>query len=377
VCKPSVAGTRPHVLFAITLAEVGGAQSYVRELLPALAGEFEVTVAAGGDGPLRTATEAAGQRFVELRHMRRSISPLHDVLGVLELVRLFRRLRPDIVHVNSSKAGVLGRLAGALARVPVRVFTVHGWGFKAFDGVARRVYLWADRLVRPLTTVVICVSRADLELGLRARTCTVERTVVIENAVDPTPFRRATRDGGPLQIVSVGRLKAPKDFVTLVRAVALVEGVHLTVVGDGPDRPILERAVQTAGIGGRVDFAGESHDLPAVFESADVFVLSSRSEGMPVSVLEAMSASLPVVATGVGGVPEIVTDGVTGLVVPPGDPTALAFALGRLSSDAELRRRLGEHGRLRVEREFSLERFWDRHVTLYRSLLATGSPETA
>jgi glycosyltransferase involved in cell wall biosynthesis len=366
------AGGLPRIVLVVTLAEVGGAQSYVRDLLPGLVEELDVTVAAWGPGPLREAAEGGGARFVELRHVRRALSPVHDPLGVLELTRLFQRVKPDIVHLNSSKAGVLGRAAAAAARVPIRVFTVHGWGFKAFDGPARPAYLWADRLVRPLTSAFVCVSRSDLELGVQARTCAVERSIVIPNAVDVDAFRPADMNDGAAHAVSVGRLKAPKDFVTLVRALAYTDAapLRLSIVGDGPDRELVEQEIAAAGVCDRVACVGESHDVPGVLSGADIFVLSSRSEGMPISLLEAMASSLPVVATRVGGVPEVVADGETGLLVPPGDARALGAALARLAGNPELRRRLGAAGRLRAEREFSLARFRERHLALYRRLLA-------
>jgi hypothetical protein len=175
---------RPRVLLVITLAEVGGAQTYVASLLPALVGYFDVAVAAHGSGPLREAAEAAGIRFLPLRSVRRPISPWRDLAGLFELVRLLRRERPDILHASSSKAGVLGRLAGFLARVPVRIFTVHGWAFAAHSGVSSRLYRWVDRLVEPLTTETNCVSEREREAALAAGTCSPERTVVIPNAVD-------------------------------------------------------------------------------------------------------------------------------------------------------------------------------------------------
>src|SRR5215208_2783635 len=214
--------TRPRLAFVITLAEHGGAQTYLSLLLPAVAGRFDVTVAAHGRGPLSDAARDAGVRFVPLRHVRRAIAPLRDLLGLVELIRLFRRERPDIVHANSSKAGVLGRLAAFVAGVPIRIFTVHGWAFAAYGGFAGRVYLWADRVVRPLTTLVICVSHRERELGLRARACVSERSAVVHNAVDVRAFRAAVSRGEPPQIISVGRLAYPKDHVTLVRALASV-----------------------------------------------------------------------------------------------------------------------------------------------------------
>lgn len=369
---------RPRLLLLITLAEVGGAQTYVASLLPAVVGDFEVTVAAHGAGPLRDAAQAAGARFVPLRSLRRPINPWRDLMGVIELVRLLRRERPDILHASSSKAGVLGRVAGFLARVPIRIFTVHGWAFAAHSGSSARLYRWADRLVRPLTTMTICVSRRERAAGVTAGTCDAARTVVIPNAVDvaSVPRSRPDRRGRPL-ILAVGRLKAPKDFVTLVRALrSLPPGsFDAVIVGEGPDRSRLEEEIRGLGLEHRVRLAGERRDVPELLAAADLFVLSSASEGMPVSVLEAMAAGLPVVASRVGGVPEQVADGVTGLLVEARDPDQLAAALARLTRDPGLRARLGAAGRARAEQAFDLEPFRRAHVELYsRELARRGLP---
>jgi glycosyltransferase involved in cell wall biosynthesis len=351
--------SRPRVLLLITLAETGGAQTYVAQLAAALEREYDVVVAAHGDGFLA----GAGFRYVPLRHMRRRLDPLHDALALIELWRLFRRERPLVVHANSSKAGVLGRLAAFGARVPVRFFTVHGWAFKAHTGLASKAYLWADRLMSPLTTTTICVAHGERDAGLQARTCRAERTVVIHNGV-PLDVPRRGAHTGPVTLLSVGRLRAPKDFVTLVRAMAGLEA-RLRIAGDGPDRPALEAEIDRLGLS-NVELLGTRDDVPELLAGADVFVLASDSEGMPMSVLEAMAAGLPVVASAVGGVPELVRDGETGALVPPRDSAALAGALRRIVSDPALVDRLGEAGRQRVEREFSLERFEREHLELYR-----------
>jgi glycosyltransferase involved in cell wall biosynthesis len=366
----------PRILLLITLAETGGAQTYVAGLLPALVGRFDVLVAAHGDGPLREAAVAAGARFVPLRHVRRDLHPAHDPLGVLELAALMRRERPDILHANSSKAGVLGRLAAALAGVPVRIFTAHGWAFNASSGPASTLYRWADRLMSPLTTVTICVSEREREAGIAARTCRAGRTAVIPTAVDAgsPPTVRGERET-PV-IVAVGRLAEPKDPVTLVRALAAVGGAFAArIVGDGPERPAVEAEIRASGLVEQVELTGERHDVPELLEEADVFVLSSRSEGAPLSILEAMAAGLPVVATAVGGVPEIVDAGTTGLLVPPGDAAALAAALERLLADAGLRTRMGGAGWERVRERFDLAQLRRAHLELYaRELERAGRP---
>jgi glycosyltransferase involved in cell wall biosynthesis len=367
----------PRILLLITLAETGGAQTYIAGLLPALARRLDVVVAAHGDGPLRDAALAAGVRYVPLRHVRRNLHPARDLLGLLELVALIRRERPDIVHANSSKAGLLGRTAAAALGVPVRIFTAHGWAFKAYSGPVSALYRWADRLMAPLTTTTVCVSERERAAGVAARTCRAADTVVIPSAVDAAALPQARHDGSPPRVVMVGRLAAPKDPVTLVRALARVQGSPFaaTIVGDGPERPAVEAEIGAAGLEGVVELAGERHDVASLLAGADVFVLSSRSEGAPLSVLEAMAAGLPVVASAVGGVPESVADGATGLLVPPGDAAALAAALEQLLADSALRRRLGAAGRERVRARFDLAELQRAHLELYaRELARAGRP---
>jgi glycosyltransferase involved in cell wall biosynthesis len=272
--------------------------------------------------------------------------------------------------------GVLGRLAAWLARVPIRVLTVHGWSFAAYDGLTRRLFLWIERLMRPLTTTVVCVSEATQEEGLAAGTCDPQRTVVIHNAVDVRSFARTSRRGGTPEVVGVGRLAYPKDFTTLLEALRLVRGpCHVRLAGDGPGLTEVTSALTRNGLSQRVELLGARADVPDLLARSDVFVLSSRSEGFPVSVLEAMAAGLPVVATNVGGVAEAVADGETGFLVPAADADALARALERLLADGELRRRLGAAGRARALSLFDVSRYRAAYRELYwRSLSASAAP---
>jgi glycosyltransferase involved in cell wall biosynthesis len=366
---------RPRLLFVVTLAEIGGAQTYVRQLLPAALTEYDVTVAAHGEGPLRETAAELGVPFVPLEHVRRNLSPVHDPLALLELIRLYRRLKPDVVHLNSSKAGLLGRVAAVVARVPVCVFTAHGWAFNATGGRTAAVYRIADRLAASLATCIVCVCEADRRAGLAAKTCREDATVVIPNAIDvgTAPAREPHR-AAPIVIAGVGRLAQQKDFATLVAAVARLPrgSAALRIYGDGPLRPALEQQIAALGLAEEVELAGEVPDVRRYLEAADVFALTSRWEGLPLSALEAMAASLPVVASRVDGLPEAVVDGETGYLTEPGDVDAVASALGSLADDEQLRRRLGDAGRARVEQHFSLPGWRAAHLDLYRRL--RGAP---
>lgn len=358
---------RKRLLMVITLAETGGAQTYVRNLLPMLVAHYDVTVAAHGEGPLADATRASGATYVPLMHVRRRLDPVRDAAGLVELWRLCRRIRPQLVHLNSSKAGILGAAASALAGVPVRVFTAHGWAFNAETGFRARVYRTLHRMIRPLLTCVICVSESELRVGLAAKACARGHSEVIRNGVT----RRAAGAGPGTGIVTVTRLRAPKDIFTLVEAVANQGSAlpRVTIVGDGPDRAALEQDLAAKKIADRFELVGDVGDPGPFLDRAAIFVLSSRSEGLPMAVLEAMAAGLPVVATAVGGIPEVVHHGVTGTLVPPGDVAAMGRALSDLTSDPERAAAFGAAGRVSVDKEHSIERCQEAHRDLYGRLL--------
>jgi glycosyltransferase involved in cell wall biosynthesis len=262
----------------------------------------------------------------------------------------------------------------------VRVFTVHGWAFSAHSGAASGLYRWADRIAGRATTATVCVSQRERADGLRARTCRADRTVVIPNAVDVDAYPQAPLERDVPRLISVGRLAAPKDWSTLLYALAALEPetfAELVIVGDGPDRERVEDELARSSLRRRVRLLGERDDVPGLLSDADVFVLASRSEGLPLSVIEAMAAGLPVVASDVGGVGELVREGETGLLVPPGDPAALGDALRLLLADRGLRRRLGSGGRERAKAFFDFSGFRRAHLELYRRELAAAGVSSA
>jgi glycosyltransferase involved in cell wall biosynthesis len=294
------------------------------------------------------------------------VQPWRDALGLLELVRICRRLRPQIVHANSSKAGLLALAAASLAGVPVRVFTAHGWAFRWHSGPAAKLYLACERLTGRLATRVICVSETELRIGLAAGTCTARKSAVIRNAVDVHGFTQAEHANAVPRLVSVTRLAAPKDAATLLRALARLNGAayQARIVGDGHERQLVEAQLHSLHLRESVELLGERGDVPALLADSDVFVLSSRSEGLPVAVIEAMASGLPVVASNVGGVGELV-NAETGILVRAGDEQALSAALATVLDDRALRARMGAAARARAEAYFDLPEFLEAHRTLY------------
>ncbi len=296
------------VLYLITKATWGGAQRYVYDLATHLPKDsFEVAVALGGDGLLKKKLEEAGIRTISIGSLQRDVSILKEIKALRELVRIFKTERPDVVHLNSSKAGGLGALAARVARVPKIIFTVHGWPFGEKRNFFARLML---RLVSHLTGVlshtVICICDYDLR---QVRFMPGVRAVRIYNGIGPIAFssgeiiRKAFPAGAKIT-GTVGELTKNKNQQVLVEQAKQNPAMFVAIVGEGEDRAMLERKIKEYGLGDRVKLFGF---LPAseVLKGFDTFALPSIKEGLPYVLLEAKAAGLPIVANRVGGVGEI------------------------------------------------------------------------
>ena len=319
----------------------------------------------------------------------RRIDPLRDLITLVRLVRLMRRERPDIVHTHTAKAGALGRLAARLAGVPVIVHTFHGSIFDGYFGPAvAGFFQWVERILATGTDAIVAVSErvaADL----------VERKIAPRNKVEVVPlglelgrfqdveiWRGELRRelGLPLQaklMGSVGRLVPIKDLNTLLHAMIELSATQpeaiLLIVGDGPERPALEKQAQRLGLGSRVRFLGFRDDLERIYADLDVAVNCSLNEGTPVSLIEAMASGVPVVATSVGGTPDLLEEGRLGTLVPPANSKALANGLAEILSRSESLPKGAMRARRRIHKRFGLERLLSDLDRLYLRLLKSST----
>jgi glycosyltransferase involved in cell wall biosynthesis len=289
-----------------------------------------------------------------------------DWPGLLRLVA-----RADVVHAHSAKAGFLTRLAAAvLGRTSRTVFTPHSWSFWGQSQSEARIYLGLERLAARWCRTIVAVSNAEREEGIARKVGRPDQYRVIPNGIDLAPF-----DGSPQpepdRVLFVGRLAPQKRPELAVRALAELRRLRpesrLDVVGDGPLRPQMEALISSERVHDTVRLLGTRADVPQLLTRASCLLLTSRHEGCPLTVIEAMASGVPVVSVPVGGVPELVVDRETGLLA--GDTAAeLAAALAALLDDPGRARRLGEAGRIRARTLFTRERMAAETVALYEEI---------
>ncbi|HYL82066.1 MAG TPA: glycosyltransferase [Candidatus Acidoferrum sp.] len=358
------------LLYVVHSLDIGGTERLVVDLVHQFRREASVTVCC---------LDRLGVWGEELRRQGIPViclgrRPGLDLRAVWRLGMLLRRTEAQVVHCHQYPAFFYGVCASLLHRRSRILFTEHGRFHPDIVSLRRRI---ANRGLAPLTHRFTSVSQVVKQAMVAQEGFPAARIQIIYNGVQPDRFapshemrlsvRRAIGlAADDLIIGTVGRLDPIKDHATLLEAFAQarirIPAARLLIVGDGETRGALEAQTRRLGLETVVSFLGSREDIPRLLAACDVFALSSRSEGMPVTVLEAMAARLPVIATAVGDIPDLVLDGETGLLCPPGDPGTLSTALVRLLEDRSLRQQMGETGCLRVQREFTR----DRMVAGYR-----------
>lgn len=334
------------ILYIVTQQEFGGAQRNIFDLAINLdKSQYEVHIAAGGlDGPLFERARSQNLAVHGLKHLKRSISPLSDFLAYFELKKLIIDIKPDIVHVHSSKAGVLGSMAAKALNVPKIVYTAHGFVFnEPLHPIVRWLYTMAERGTAERVDIVIAVSEFDRQSGINAG-IDENKIITIHNGIDPEQMSFLTREETRLSlreasstlrttkqsdqrndvwIGCIANFYHTKGLDVLIASMAGIDA-QLIIIGDGALRSQLESQIKKLNLGDTITLVGRIENASQYLKAFNVLAIPSRKEGLPYILLEAATAEVPVVATRVGGIPEIITDGVTGYLAEPNNPQALA-----------------------------------------------------
>ncbi|MBI4049968.1 MAG: glycosyltransferase family 4 protein [Candidatus Doudnabacteria bacterium] len=353
------------ICYVITQGELGGAQRYVFDLATNLSkGEWRPTVIIGEHGgELKAKLENAGIKVLVAENLVRNIHPLKDLLVISELAGLLKKLQPDIIHLNSSKAGVVGSFAAHLAGIKNVIFTAHGFAFlEPQSWFIKQIYFWTEKLATKFRKKIITVSEFDRQAAIKSKLCAPEKLIAMHNGIAfhphltspikgeessliSLPLVGRAREGGKIVLGTIARDYPTKDLNTLRAAFAILKkefsDLQLRIV--------------------------EGMGAAAQLSSFDIYVCSSVKEGLPYTILEAAAAGLPIVSTRVGGIPEILEDGKSGLLVLAKNPGALAGAVKKLLDNPELAKTLGANARERVK-NFSLEKMLNKTEAVYREI---------
>ena len=383
----------PHIRVAhvVTRLNVGGVTRDILNLyryMPADRVESCVIAGslAGGETEMTEAIRTAGAAPMSLPQLRREIAPIDDLIALFKLWRFFRQWKPDVVHTHMAKAGALGRLAAVMAGAPVRVHSYHGHVFHGYFGRAGSFAARAiERVLGRITSGVVTLTPAQHEeIVGQLRIVPAPRASLIpygcdisERAADELTVAWRRNLGiaeDAFVALSVGRLVPIKNHELLLQALAqcgACSRITAVIVGDGELRPQLEQQALALGVGNRVVFAGWRNDVAIAYQAADVLALTSRNEGSPLAVMEAMGSGCPVVATRVGGVPDLV-DEASAILVDDNDAAGLATALCALAQDPHRVRRMGTAALARARAKFSVDREAASMLSYYRQLLQTS-----
>ena len=362
------------IAYVITRSDtVGGVSVHLRDMAMTLRDKgHEAVIVVGGNGPYAEELRDLGLEVAVIPHMVRNISPINDVRALFELRSTLKALNPDLVSTHTGKAGWLGRIAASMIKKPA-IFTAHGWTFT--EGVGKRgaaVWRLLERMVGGLSAKIITVSRFDRTLAVGACIAKPENIVTVHNGMkDIDPAYMAKADYPAPKIIMVARFEPQKDHESLLRAMAMLkrEVWTLDFIGNGPNEVKMKILASDLGLQDRVNFLGSRSDVKNQLSHAQIFALTTHYEGLPRSIIEAMRAGLPVVATDVSGIPEQVEDGSNGFLVPKGDVDALAKRMHEIIASSELRRQMGAESRRRYERLFRFESMFDRTFNVYESVI--------
>jgi glycosyltransferase involved in cell wall biosynthesis len=375
---------------------MGGPALHVAYLTAGLAERgYRTTLVAGslaqGEDSMAFVAEQRGVEVVRIDELSREISPWRDAVAVFRLARLIRRERPQILHTHTAKAGAVGRLAALLAgraRPPIIVHTFHGHVLRGyFSRPQAAAFRLLERSLARASTVLVAVSPEVRDDLVALRVAPPERFAVVRlgieldervgiDAARRTEARRLLGIGPERFVVGwIGRMTGVKRTEDVLLAFRRLRDLGidacLCLVGDGPDRRTVERRAHDLGVMRNTLFLGFQEEVAPFYAAFDALILPSLNEGTPVSAIEALAAGRPVVATRVGGVPDVVRDGVDGFLTPPGAVDELARRLAELAADPRLRLQMGSAGREHVVPRYSVGRLIDETDLLYRSLLAS------
>ena len=379
-------GIKIKILHIITRLEFGGPPLSLLDLIARLdRSKFSVSLATGLTSDReRDMIEEARKLDIEIftvPSLVRDIKIMSDIKALWQIMRIIKRGGYHIVHCHTSKAGFIGPLAARLAGAKIVLYSPHGTILQGYFGKIQTVFfILLQRFAACFIDQIICLSRLEISQYLEEKIGSPGKYTFIYNGIDVESTARRRTDSLTMRKelgiepddfvgISVGRLVPVKGYDYLIETIRLLKpnipNIRLLFVGDGSERKALEKQAEGAGLLNHVKFLGLRRNVPEILSCADVFVLSSLNEGFGLVLVEAMTMRLPIVATSVGGVPEVVEDGKTGILVAPEDPQAMGDAVERIYHNRQWGKELGVAGYKRAKNTFDIRKITEQYEQLY------------
>ena len=352
------------ILFVITQSEFGGAQRYIYELTSRLDEDrYQILVASDSkkESGFSKSLEQKGIRVAHLKFLKREINPIFDVFGIIELMRLISRFRPDFIHLNSSKAGVLGSIAAFKIRLlrPSKfkklkiIYRIGGWSFNdPWPNWKKRLFILTEKITAKFKNIIVVNNKHDYDQAVKLKIKPKEKIVLIHNGIDALKMDLLPRDEARRKfkisqsefvIGAIANFYPTKGLEYLIEAAKILKSIIpdskflIQVIGDGQERKSLELRIMNYGLGKNVILLSQIPEAQKYMKAFDIFVLPSVKEGFPWVILDAMAAKVPIIATRVGALPEIIENGENGILVEPKNPQQLAEAIKYLIENERAR----------------------------------------
>lgn len=377
------------VCHVITKPELGGAQLSTLDILSGLPRDkYSISVITSPKGLLKPEFEKLTLKEIKpyfSPFLVRQINPLVDILALIHIYLIYRCNRIDIVHTHSSKAGIIGRWAAKLAGVPFVIHTVHGWSFNEYQNFLKKsFFILLEKITAKFTAKIICVSQRDMQTALKYKIAPENKLVFVKYGIQVDRFKNQSNNAAQkkkeLGIMNndpvVGMLaclkpqKSPLDYINAaIRIHEEMPNVNFLLVGDGILRTRCEKLLSKSSLDGRFIFTGWRRDIPEILDILDLMVLTSKWEGMPIAVIEALCKGCPVVATDIGGTRELVKDGITGYLTKPGSYEETAEKVLKILKDPERLNSMKKNAVFSIDNSFNVNRMVNEIESLYQMLL--------
>jgi len=371
------------ILYIITKSVWGGAAKYVFDLSTNLSDEYMITVAAGGHGKFAQRIKRAQIPYFNINNFQRNINPFKDFFAFFEILGLLFQIKPDIIHVNSSKAGGIVGLAGwaykMLSGKKISlIFTAHGWAFNENRSKSQiNLIKFFSKLTALFYDKIICVSEYDQKTAIRNKICKKNKLTVIHNGIDIEKISFLTKEKAqkkligkvsPFIIGTIAEYTKNKGLIYLLKAIKNIKDQEIDIIligsGENPDKEKLKSFIKKYNLK-NINFIEFIDNAASYLKSFDIFILPSLKEGLPYTILEAMAAEIPIIATDVGGIPEIIKNDINGILIKPKNPKLIKEKILHLINNPEISKDLSQKAKIRINKKFTLKRMIQKTRKIY------------